>query len=263
MLLVYTSAMSNIDKSFIGRTAVVTGATRGIGRAIAVELAKRGANVAFVYAKSVEEAEKVDVQLRELGASVLSKQCDVAKTDEVAEMIKETKKKFGRIDYLVNNAAITRDKLILRMSEQDWDEVINVNLKGAWNFARAALREGIGQNKHEHSSILNISSITGLSGLEGQTNYAASKAGMVGLTKSLAKEMARRHVTVNALALGIVYTDMSNTIREEYRERMRQNTPLGRFAEPQEIARIACFFLSEDAKFITGQVIQVDGGLAM
>lgn len=226
-----------------------------------MELARRGANVAFNYARSADAADSLVAEIEALGAEALSAQCDVAQTDAAAGMVKNVKDRFGRIDFLINNAGITRDGLVLRMKEDDWDAVLDTNLKGAWNFSRAALRFMLRQDGG--GSILNISSISGVAGMAGQSNYSASKAGLFGLTKALAREVASRKVTVNALALGLVATDMSEALDESYRAKLLEQIPLGRFAEPREVARIACFLLSDDARYITGQTVQVDGGMAM
>ena len=249
------------DKQFEGRSAIVTGGTRGIGRAIVLELARRGANVAFNYSKSADEAEKLRAEIEELGAKAIAAQCDVAKMDAAADFVAQVKDAFGTIDLLVNNAGITRDQLILRMKEEDWDSVIDTNLKGAWNFSKAVLRPMM--RNENGGSILNISSISGVVGMLGQSNYSASKAGMIGLTKALAKEVASRKITVNALAPGMVDTDIVSEMNPEFREKILAQIPLGRFASVEEIAETACFLLSDAARYITGQVIQADGGLAM
>jgi len=249
------------EKQFEEKSAIVTGATRGIGRAIALELATRGANVAFNYSKSADEADKLKAEIEALSVKAFAQQCDVANTEASADFVKKATAEFGTIDFLINNAGITRDTLILRMKEEDWNSVIDTNLKGAWNFSKAVLRPMM---KNERGgSILNISSISGVVGMLGQSNYSASKAGMIGLTKSLAKEIASRKITVNALALGLIETDMSGEMNEEHRAKILGMIPLGRLGNVREVAEIACFMLSDSARYITGQVIQPDGGLAM
>lgn len=251
--------MSN--NQFEGRSAIVTGGTRGIGKAIVLELARRGANVAFNYSKSADEAETLRGELEAMGVKSHAAQCDVANTDAAAEFVGQVKDAFGSIDYLVNNAGITRDQLILRMKEEEWDAVIDTNLKGAWNFSKAALRPMM--RNENGASILNITSISGVVGMLGQSNYSASKAGMIGLTKSLAKEVASRNITVNALALGLIETEMASEMNAEYREKIISQIPLARLGNVDEVAQIACFLLSPAAAYITGQVIQANGGLAM
>ena len=249
------------EKQFEGRSAIVTGGTRGIGKAIVLELARRGCNVAFNFSKSADEAVKLKGEVEALGVKAYAAQCDVANTEAAAEFVKAVVTEFGTVNYLVNNAGITRDQLIMRMKEDDWDAVIDTNLKGAWNFSKAILRPMM---KNENGgSILNISSISGVVGMLGQSNYSASKAGMIGLTKSLAKEVASRKITINALAPGMIETEMTSDMNADFRDKIIANVPLGRFGNVSEVADIACFMLSDSARYITGQVIQADGGLAM
>ncbi|MBL8125125.1 MAG: 3-oxoacyl-[acyl-carrier-protein] reductase [Blastocatellia bacterium] len=247
------------NQQFSGRVGLVTGGTRGIGRAVVLELARRGCSVAFNYSKSADEAEKLKAEVEALGVKAFAAQCDVASTEASAEFVKAAASELGGLDYLVNNAGITRDQLILRMKEEDWDAVIDTNLKGAWNFSKAVLRPMM---KNENGgSILNMASISGVVGMLGQSNYSASKAGMIGLTKSLAKEVASRNITVNALAPGMIETEMTAEMNADFREKILASIPLARFGSVQEIADAAFFLLT--ARYITGQVLQADGGLAM
>jgi 3-oxoacyl-[acyl-carrier protein] reductase len=242
------------------RTAIVTGAARGIGRAICLELARQGCNIAFNYSRSVQAAGQLVAELISMGRVAQAFQVNVYSLEAAEAMVREVKQKFGRVDYLINNAGITRDQLLLRMSENDWDEVIDTNLKGAFCFSKAAVRVMM---KARFGSILNIASVSGLVGMPGQANYSASKAGLMGFTKALAKETAGRNVTVNALALGFVSTEMTQSLPQEYRETLLKAIPLGRFGMVEEVGKVAAFLLSDDARYITGQVIQVDGGLAI
>jgi len=245
---------------FNGKTAIVTGAARGIGRAISLELARRGCNVAFNYLANRESAERLEAEIAALGRECASFQVDVADFAAAEKMVKETADRFGNIDYLVNNAGIVRDRMLVRMSEKEWDDVLDTNLKGAFNFSRAVAPF---MRKAQFGSILNISSISGVAGNIGQANYSAAKAGMIGFTKTLARELARQNITVNAIAFGLIDTDMTRSLPEEIKEKILEAIPLRRAGTVEEAARIAAFLLSGDARFITGQVIQADGGMAM
>ncbi len=238
----------------------MTGATRGIGRAIALEAARRGANVAFNYLKSEQPAAELKREIEALGCQALAAQVDVGDLKAVREMVNAAKSAFGRLDGLVNNAGLTRDKLLVMMSEDDWSEVIRTNLTGAFNFARASV---FMMMKAKRGSIINVTSVSGLVGMPGQVNYSAAKAGLIGMTKAMAKEVGRLGVRVNALALGFIETDMTAALSEENRTAALGMIPLGRFGQVEDVAPTAAFLLSDAASYITGAVIQIDGGLAM
>lgn len=247
--------MENIEK-----TALVTGASRGIGRAIALALASKGFAVALNYAGSHDAAEAVKKEIEDAGGKAFTVQGDVSKSEEVDRIFKTVKDEFGGLDVLVNNAGINRDALLIRMKESNWDDVIATDLKSDFLTTKAAAAMMMRKRK---GSIINISSVVGIMGNIGQVNYAAAKAGVIGLTKACAKEMAARNIRVNAVAPGFIETAMTDGIPEKIREGMIASIPMGRMGQPEDIARAVCFLASDDASYITGQVLVVDGGLVM
>jgi len=247
-------------RELTGRVAVVTGASRGIGRAIAIKLASLGAKVVVNYRSNQAAAEEVVQQIQGMGGEAIAVKADVSNYAEAQGLIQSALDHFGRLDILVNNAGTTRDALLVRMSEEDWDVVINTNLKGAFNCTKAAQRTMI---KQRYGRIVNITSIAGLAGNPGQANYAAAKAGLVGFTKAVAKELGSRNITVNAVAPGYVPTDLTATLPPELVAKGIEMTPLGRPGTPEDIANAVAFLVSDEASYITGQVLSVDGGLAM
>lgn len=243
-----------------GKVALVTGASRGIGREIALELAREGANVIVNYAGSEARANEVVEEIKALGREAKAIQCNVANNDEVQGMIKETIGLFGKIDILVNNAGITRDNLIMRMKEDEWDDVINTNLKGVFLCAKGVTRQMM---KQRSGKIINISSIVGVSGNPGQANYVAAKSGVIGLTKSTAKELASRGINVNAVAPGFITTEMTDKLPEDVQSEMLKQIPLARFGEPKNVANVVVFLASSSSDYMTGQTLHVDGGMVM
>jgi 3-oxoacyl-[acyl-carrier protein] reductase len=242
------------------RVALVTGASRGIGRGIALELAKRGASVVINYNANAEAANEVVAAIEGMGGKALAVQADVAKIEAAEALIKATTEAFGKIDILVNNAGTTRDGLIIRLKESDWDTVIDTNLKSAWNCAKFAVATMM---RKRYGRIINITSVSGIAGNGGQSNYSASKAGMIGLTKALAREVASRQVTVNAVAPGFVGTDLTSGLSAELLAQVNKSIPLERWGTVEDVAYAVAYLASDEASYITGQVLSVDGGLVM
>ena len=244
--------------SLNGKTALVTGASRGIGRAIALRLAEDGANVAVIYAGSADKAEAVVNEITALGVNAKAYRCNVADSAAVNETVKAVTNDLGKIDILVNNAGITRDGLMLRMKDEDFDAVLDTNLKGAFNMIRACYSGFI---RKKSGRIINIASVSGIMGNAGQANYSASKAGVIGLTKSVARELASRGITCNAVAPGFIQTDMTENLGDN--NPLLNSIPLGRMGKPEDIAAAVAFLASDSAAYITGEVLKVDGGLAI
>ncbi|HDE4757632.1 TPA: 3-oxoacyl-[acyl-carrier-protein] reductase [Staphylococcus aureus] len=242
------------------KSALVTGASRGIGRSIALQIAEEGYNVAVNYAGSKEKAEAVVEEIKAKGVDSFAIQANVADADEVKAMIKEVVSQFGSLDVLVNNAGITRDNLLMRMKEQEWDDVIDTNLKGVFNCIQKATPQMLRQRS---GAIINLSSVVGAVGNPGQANYVATKAGVIGLTKSAARELASRGITVNAVAPGFIVSDMTDALSDELKEQMLTQIPLARFGQDTDIANTVAFLASDKAKYITGQTIHVNGGMYM
>lgn len=240
------------------KTVLVTGASRGIGRAIALAYGERGANVVVNYVRSKEKAEDLVKEINDLGGQGFSVQADVSDFDAAQRLIEETIKHFGKIDVLVNNSGITKDQLMLRMTEDDFDQVVRVNLKGTWNMCKHITRHFL---KLRQGSIINISSVVALIGNPGQANYVASKAGIIGLTKTLAKELGSRQIRVNAIAPGFIQTDMTDKLPDAAKEAYLKQIPLNRLGQPSDIANLCTFLSSDQASYITGQVISVNGGM--
>jgi len=246
--------------SLQGKIALVTGASRGIGRSIAISLAEAGADVAVNYAGNEQAALETAEAVRALGRQAITIKADVGNAEQVESMVGQVLEQFGRIDILVNNAGITRDNLLMRMKEEEFDQVINTNLKGVFNCMKAVTRPMM---KQRYGRIINISSVVGAVGNPGQANYVAAKAGVIGMTKSAAKELSSRGITVNCVAPGFITTEMTDQLSEEVREQLLKAIPLGRFGAPEDIARVVRFLASDDAAYMTGQTLHVDGGMYM
>ncbi|HEX6983539.1 MAG TPA: 3-oxoacyl-[acyl-carrier-protein] reductase [Balneolaceae bacterium] len=246
--------------SLEGKTALVTGGSRGIGRAIALTLAEYGADVAITFAHSTDAADEVKKEIEAKGRKAKAIQADAVNFDRAEEVISEIKEDWGKLDILVNNAGITRDNLILRMNEEQWDQVIDTNLKSIFNYSKAVAKPMM---RNRGGSIINISSVVGLSGNAGQSNYAASKAGIVGFTKSYAKELASRNIRANVVAPGYITTEMTESLDEKVLEMIESETPLGRPGDADEVAQAVAFLASDISSYITGETIRVDGGMAM
>lgn len=245
---------------FEGKAAIVTGASRGIGREIALLLASEGAKVAVNYSGSKDKADEVVQLIKDAGGDAFAIQADVSNPDSVKNMIDKTIESFGSIDILVNNAGITKDNLLMRMKEDEWDDVININLKGVFLCTKGVSRQMMRQRA---GKIVNVASVVGVVGNPGQANYVAAKAGVIGLTKTTAKELASRNINVNAVAPGFISTDMTDALNEDMQKQLLAGIPLGKLGSPEDIAKTVLFLLSEDASYITGQTIHVDGGMVM
>jgi 3-oxoacyl-[acyl-carrier protein] reductase len=249
-----------VEKRLAGRVALVTGGSRGIGRAVCLHLAEAGAAVVVNYAGNAQAAEEVVAHITQKGGQALAVQADISRADEVTKLFDTVLDTYGKLDILVNNAGITRDNLLIRMKEEEWDAVLNTNLKGVFHCIKAAARPMM---KQRYGRIINISSVVGVTGNAGQINYVAAKAGVIGMTKTAARELASRNITVNAVAPGYIETDMTSQLPEDVKTQLYNQIPLGRLGQADDVAKVVVFLASEDSAYMTGQTLHVDGGMVM